>query len=119
MSKLLPSHYFLALAVSFGLCTTTAWGVTPVSQPLGRTLTTYSATGTLAAITLAKRMLTISGNEFYYSAALRILSASGENLTVQALSPGQSVAYTVNAGLIPGQPYITEIQILAGTARER
>lgn len=116
----LPLHpwHFLALA-AFAACTTPAWSMTPVAQPLGRTISTYAATGTLASISPAKRTLSISGTEYRYMAALRILSASGANLTLAALSAGQSVAYTVDAGAVPGQPYITEIRILSGPAGGR
>lgn len=119
MGKITEPRHFLALAVAFGISIVPAWSLTPLAQPLGRNLTTYAATGTLAAISPTKRILTISGSEYHYLGTLRILSASGESLTLQALSPGQSVAYTIDAGSLPGQPYITELRILAAPGRGR
>jgi hypothetical protein len=118
MTKISHPWHFLAFAILFSSCLAPAWSLTPVTQPLGRNITNYAATGTLADISPTKRTLTISGNEYRYLGALRILSARGENLTVQALSPGQSVAYNVDAGSVPGLRYITEIRILAGPGRE-
>lgn len=119
MIKIPPCRLFFACAILFGSCVVPAWSLTPVTQPLGRNITNYAATGTLADISPTKRTLIISGNEYRYLGALRILSASGENLTVLALSPGQSVAYNVDVGSVPGLRYITEIRILAGPSRER
>lgn len=119
MGKITEPRHFLALAVAFGISIVPAWSLTPLAQPLGRNLTTYAATGTLATISPTKRILTISGSEYHYLGTLRILSASGESLTLQALSPGQSVAYTIDAGSLPGQPYITELRILAAPGRGR
>jgi hypothetical protein len=119
MGKIAYPRHFLALAVLIGTGLAPAWSLTPLAQPLGRNLTTYAATGTLATISPTKRILTISGSEYHYLGTLRILSASGESLTLQALAPGQSVAYTVDAGSLPGQPYITELRVLTVPGRRR
>lgn len=119
MSTPLRLRYLLALAVVFGLCADPVWSVTPVVQPMAYTVTTYAATGTLASISPTKHTLTISGTEYRYPVTLRVWSASGESVSVQAISPGQSVAYTVDAGSMLGQPSVTEIRIIAGPGRER
>lgn len=119
MGKIAYPRHFLALTILVATSLAPAWSLTPLAQPLGRNLTTYAATGTLASISPTKRILSISGSEYHYLGSLRILSANGTSLTLQALAPGQSVAYTVDAGSLPGQPYITELRILATPGRER
>lgn len=111
--------FILVLAAACGMGAMPAWGLTPTVKPMVGAATSYAGSGTLASISLARQTMGISGAEYRFTDALRILSANGKSLTPRDLQAGQSVAYTVDATLSPTHPYIKEIRVLGGPGKER
>lgn len=119
MKQLMPIPLLFVLAVAGSMLSVPAWSVTPATPPAIGASTSYAASGTLTGISLTKQTMSISGNHYRFTDALRVSSSTGKPLTVQDLAPSQSVSYNVDASLSPNRPYIRDIRIIGNLSTER
>lgn len=121
MQQLMRKPILLALATACIMGSVPAWSMTPATPTAvaATAATSYTGSGTLTDISLAKQTISISGNQYRFTDALRVSSSTGKALTVQDLVPGQSVTYNVTASLSPKRPYIKDIRVLGGPGGER